>query len=246
MSYHEEVLADAPYGYWRLGETTDVQPNLGSAPLGEPVTLATGVTRNIPGALNPTVDDGACSFDGIDDYGSVIMDLTDTWTLTVEFCLRWDVDDVDDDFAMEYSNNANGIAGTFFFDWNASFLPGTVGVKLNMGGGSTDYYIFTFPKPTVAVWHHIVVVMVRSDPPAVRVWVDGSVVEVTPYLSDGDVNDPFALEVLYLMSRAGTGLFGAGSLDELAIYKTELSSERVVAHYQALEIVGNRLKRIAK
>jgi YD repeat-containing protein len=37
--------------------------------------------------------------------------------------------------------------------------------------------------------------------------------------------------VLYFMSRAGTGLFGSGDLDELAVYSDALSAATVASHY---------------
>jgi hypothetical protein len=70
--------------------------------------------------------------------------------------------------------------------------------------------------------------------------------EITPYVdgqavsfqqeSAATAQGPFANSTLYLFSRAGTSLFGAGALDELAIYNQPLSATTVFAHYHSRDL----------
>ncbi len=67
--------------------------------------------------------------------------------------------------------------------------------------------------------------------------------EITPYVDGSPVSyqqesaagaqGNFANSTLYLMSRAGSSLYGAGTLDELAIYNQTLSPTTVFAHYHS-------------
>ncbi len=63
-------------------------------------------------------------------------------------------------------------------------------------------------------------------------YVDGAPVAYTK-LSSGTGAGNFANSTLYFMSRAGSSLFGAGSLDEVAIYNRALSAAEIAAHFKA-------------
>jgi hypothetical protein len=60
--------------------------------------------------------------------------------------------------------------------------------------------------------------------------VDGQTVAYSKNQS-GTGAPAFANSTLYLMSRGGAGLFGAGALDEVAIYGGTLSAATVAEHY---------------
>ena len=51
--------------------------------------------------------------------------------------------------------------------------------------------------------------------------------------SQGTGAGNFANSTLYLMSRDGNALFGAASLQEVAIYNQPLTAATVAAHYAA-------------
>ena len=70
----------------------------------------------------------------------------------------------------------------------------------------------------------------RRPPPRSRPYVDGQPVAYTKRDSGTGAGN-FANSTLYFMSRAGAGLFGAGDLDEVAIYDGALSAATIAAHY---------------
>jgi hypothetical protein len=80
VTYAADVLALGPAGYWRMGAASGAEPDLGAG--GHALTI-TGATRDVTG---PTAlgadDDGAVSFDGASNFGSVTLDLSDAATIT--------------------------------------------------------------------------------------------------------------------------------------------------------------------
>ena len=63
-------------------------------------------------------------------------------------------------------------------------------------------------------------------------YVDGVPVAYTKGAS-GTGGGNFANAALYFMSRAGGGLFGAGDLDEVAVYDRALTAATIASHRAA-------------
>jgi hypothetical protein len=84
------------------------------------------------------------------------------------------------------------------------------------------------------VWHHYAIVLdsTASAGSEITPYVDGVPVSVQQDAANTGAG-PFANSTLYLMSRAGTGLFGHGSLDELAIYNQPLEPATIFQHYHS-------------
>ena len=70
----------------------------------------------------------------------------------------------------------------------------------------------------------------RPRPTQITPYVDGVPVTYTK-LDSGTGGGPFANAALNFMSRAGTSLFGAGTLDEVAVYNRALSASTIAEHY---------------
>lgn len=67
-TYRDAVLADAPVGYWRLGETSGPAADESSSAVAG--TYQGGVVRGVAGALSGDPD-AAARFDGVDDLVSM-------------------------------------------------------------------------------------------------------------------------------------------------------------------------------
>jgi hypothetical protein len=175
----------------------------------------------------------AVRFDGVDDYAAVPVVLAGAngvpyQALTVELWLRWDAYADDDRLALELSPNAGATPGTFALnpdDHRGAFF-------VSSQNGVDDWNDNRFPRPSAGAWHHYAVTVTRGlgapYEDTVRVWVDG--VEQPHDGSTNPFNHEFANDVLYLMSRGGTSLFGAGALDELAVYARALSPAEIAEH----------------
>ena len=67
--------------------------------------------------------------------------------------------------------------------------------------------------------------------------MDGKAVAYTK-AAEGTGAGPFANSTLYFMSRAGTGLWGAGDLQDVAVYDRPLSATQVANHFAGVK--GNQ------
>ncbi len=84
--------------------------------------------------------------------------------------------------------------------------------------GATRNSIF-FQRPSAGVWHHYAIVIdtTAASGSEITPYVDGVPVSYQQEGAAGGQGN-FANSTLYLMSRAGSSLFGTGTLDQLAIY----------------------------
>ena len=214
----------APHG---LGEASG--PTLADSTGTANGTASPGVTFGQPGGIagDPNT---AARFDG-DDSASAPLDLSGTSKTTVEFWLKWDSYADDDALAMELTENFNGNAGGLLIDPNAS--QGNFGVGI--GGPESRNNVY-FTRPSAGQWHHYAFVLDSTAPASEQVvpYVDGKPI---PYEkgASGTGAGPFANAPLYFMSRAGGALFGAGTLDDVAIYDQPLSAEQIAGHFAANE-----------
>jgi YD repeat-containing protein len=224
-TYAQKVLATAGLAhFWRMGEAAGT--TLADAKGDSPATIAGGPTLGAAGAVPGT--DTAVSFDGVNDYASAGIDLSAASKVTVEFWLKWNAFANDESLAMEFTPNFNDNAGGFLVDPNSPQDGGRFGLGIGVNGTRNDAY---FARPTAGAWHHYALVFDTTAPGATQIvpYVDGQAVTYTKTATGTGAS--FANSTLYFMSRAGTALFGAGGLDELAVYTRALSSAEIAAHY---------------
>jgi hypothetical protein len=95
--------------------------------------------------------------------------------------------------------------------------------------GDGGYNQVLFARPA-AGWHHYAFVLNKSAGAATEVtpYVDGKAVAYTKPSSAENTN-AFGANPLYVMSRAGSSLFGAGSLDDIRISKRALSATEIAS-----------------
>jgi PKD repeat protein len=238
-NYGDEVL-DTPglVDYWRMGESsgTALADSKGTS------TASTfgGVTLGVPGGV-PGDPDTAARFDGSNDHATANLNLSGTSKVTVEFWMNWTTFANDDRLAMEFTPSYHDNAGGLLIDPNAPQLGGTFAVGIGMGASRNTAY---FSRPTGGVWHHYAFVLDTTAPAAQQItpYIDGQPVAYTKQDS-GTGAGPFANSTLYMMSRAGQGLFGLGDLDEVAIYNKALSAATIDEHYASYGTNGRPVAR---
>jgi PKD repeat protein len=213
--------------YWRLGETsgTSLADNVG----GRTATTAGGPTLGVTGALPDSST--AVSFDGSNDTASAALNLSGSSAITVEFWMKWTSFTINDDMAMEFTPNSTNNSGGFFIQPNAIEQLTRFGVGIGRSSSRNSAF---FTRPSANVWHHYAFVLNSGAAAAQQVipYVDGAAVSYTkPNSGTGAGN--FANSTLYFMSRGGSSLFGAGSLDEVAIYNRALTAAEISAHYKS-------------
>ncbi len=227
-SYPSRVLGTTGLlSYWRLGDPGGSSTLIDSFGTSN-ATVHGSPTLATTGALAGD-GDTAASFDGLDDAATANLSLSGTSKVTVEFWMKWNGFANDDDLAMEYTPNFNSFAGGFLIDPNAPQEEGKFGVAIGNGGARNNVF---FARPSAGQWHHYAFVMDSAAAAAdqIKPYVDGKAVSFTKTASGTGAGN-FANSSLHFMSRAASALFGAGSLDEVAIYNRALDASTIAAHY---------------
>ena len=212
--------------FWPMGEASgsvfaDVFGGAGATAQG-------GVTLGEPGGL---VDNSATAalFDGSSGAAQANVNLSGTHKLTVEFWMQWSTYGSDDHLALEFTPNFNEHNGGFLVDPDAT--PGS-DFAASLGRGGSVNTVF-FERPSAGAWHYYTFVLNTEAPGETEItpYVDGHAVSYTKSES-GTGAGSFADSTLFWMSRDADTLFGAGDMQDLALYETTLGAGTILEHYE--------------
>ena len=228
-NYEEEVLADNPLGYWRLGESSG--------------TTASDETGNYDGSYEntPTLgEDGVPGLTPIDtsvlfDSGSSEhVDMTNTTSL--EFLHN-------EAFSLEAwikttSALDQRIVGRQLQSGNRTgYILGQVASdsgKLYFQLRESSNYIDVRVDSTAfqdGAWHHVVVTYDGGGAASgVTFYVDGSVAATTTN-TDTLTTVPTAAIIFCIGARNGAAPHFDGHIDEVAVYASELTAQQVTDHF---------------
>jgi PKD repeat protein len=227
LGSYEQAVEDTPdlTHFWPMGESSG--SSFADVIGGADAAISGGVSLGEPGGL---VEDSSTSaaFDGTSGAAQAPVDLSGTHELTVEFWMKWHAYGADDRLAMEFTPNFNSYTGGFLVDPDAT--PGS-DFAVAVGKGGTANTVF-FTRPSAEQWHYYTFVIDTEAPGESEItpYVDGKAVSYTKGSSNTGAG-AFANSTLFWMSRDASELFGAGSMQDLALYDTTLSSEAILEHY---------------
>jgi hypothetical protein len=228
--YKDAVLQDAPRAYWRLGEASGLTAVdvLSVAP----GTYQGGVVLGVPGALASDVNTAA-RFDGGNDQ----VNAGDPANGSLDFGVQ--------DFTVETwvkatANDERGIVskrqattGTRY--WQATVTDDgskTGRIRVNAFDGVVSREVY---GPAVRVddggWHHVAIVFERNA--GIVIYVDGTSA-VNAGAVAGDIGNAGPL----LIGKSTGYPYFKGDLDEVAVYPSALSAERIRAHHAAGRFAG--------
>ena len=209
QSYAAAILADAPAGYWRMGETsgttmTDATTN------GNDGTYAGGVKLGQPGAL--TGDKAtAVAFDGATAGatvpGSPSLKVTN---ITVELWIKKTTE----------SGYGICVAKDYFELLNNSFT-GRLELRLT---ATADPALVSSATLALNTWYYVVA---TYDGTVASLYINGQLDSAHPAVAT-----PVATAGPVSIGRRFDGFFNNAVLEEVAIYPTALSAERVAAHWR--------------
>jgi sugar lactone lactonase YvrE len=241
LGSYEQAVEDAPgvLHFWPMGESSG--SSLADVFDGADAMTSGGVTLGEPGGLVGDPSKSAL-FDGSSGAAQAPVDLSGTGKLTVEFWMKWKTFGDDDALALEFTPNFNEHAGGFLVDPSASDGGGTFGV--GVGDGASRNNVF-FAQPSAEQWHDYAFVIDTEGSGATEItpYVDGHAVSYTK--SASGTGGGFADSTLYWMSRDASSLFGAGSMQDLALYDETLSSSTILEHYDQGESTYDVVNTIA-
>ena len=226
-SYEEAVEATTGITHlWPMGESSG--SSFADAVGSDDASLVGGVSLGQPGGL---VGDTATSalFDGSTGAAHAPVDLSGTAKLTVEFWMKWPVFGDNDALALEFTPNFNENAGGFLVDPNAYEDGGTFGVGVGEGASRNNAF---FAQPSAEAWHYYAFVIDTEGSGSTEItpYVDGKAVSYSK--TESGTGGGFADSTLYWMSRDASSLFGAGAMQDLALYDATLSSGQILEHYE--------------
>lgn len=217
-SYVAEVLADAPDRYWRFEETTgDPVEQIGS-------TTGTWTGADFDLAVAGRIDSGVSI--GLVTPGTYytvapFIGASALEPLTVEF---WFKSSTNTGNRAVYSEALSSVAGRY---WNVS----TATDKLAVVVRNADTPTFRTSTATVVdgSWHHCVVVIGADH--SNTFYIDGVLDSAQAHRTQSTTS--FNAAAIGAIPRSTPADFISGSVDELALYRKELSPTRIAAHYAA-------------
>lgn len=224
MAYSDEVLADSPHFYWRLDETVGTNADDATA------NNRDGTYTNSPALNEASLLASYPEGRSIDVGGSAHVASTfllNSSNITIEVWVSIDVLPATGALAVVVGFGDGWASSThdkeLFIDENAK--PG-----LRVFDGGTKITSVPADALSLSTPYHLAG---TSDGSNARIYVNG--IEVGSVAASGSfagfsVNNVFAP---FLPSGAGTWETFQGRIDELAVYTTALSAERLLAHHAA-------------
>ena len=221
MAYSDEVLADSPLAYWRLGESsgTTIGDSSGNSRSG---TYAGTYTLGVPGLLGGDSDTAVSATSGIGSIAAASW-MNVSSALSLECFFKTSVSGTlgligrtnsgtfgtaDTNTVRIYLNSGKLVFQVFNSSWNPAFTLQSAGT-----------YNDGFRHHVVGTW----------DGSTAVLYVDGSSVTSTSasFTIASSATLPF-----YIGKMAGSFAY-SGIMDEVAYYSSALSSTRVSSHYSA-------------
>lgn len=223
----QTVSIPNPVGWWQFDASTGTTA-VDSSANGYTATLVNGVSWTAGKIGNAVVADGT------DQYVSIpAIDLSATQAITWMAWINRTYSSSGGDVLFEDSANFNASETGFGFFPDGD--PGSNCLGLVAGiHGDVGYTISCYQQPSSNVWHHIAVVLDKSQPgsQAVSLYVDGQQQQAAGQAFTATNTNDFGDNPLYLFSRGGTAAFTAGTVDDLRLYAQALSASQIQQIYQ--------------
>ena len=217
-AYGAAVYADDPDLYWRLAETSGTTAN-DSGRSANPGTYRNGVTLGATGALsvNP-----AAQFNGSDQFVASNAAFSDPSVYSTEAWFRTST--TTGGKIIGFGDNPTGSSGSYdrhvYLQDDGKLVFGAYTGQLNVVTSAAAY--------NDNQWHHVVATQSGNG---MKLYVDGSLIGTNPQTG--------AQAYTGYWKIGGDNTWGSssaylnGSIDEVAVYSTELSAARVGAHFAA-------------
>ncbi len=216
-TYSDAVLADAPIVYWRLGDSGSSAADFTGG--GSTGTLAGTITTGLAGALLNDPD-ASMSFDG--STGQISVSDTSTLRLnqaawSIEFWFYWNTmtGGTFPNIVSKGTGSSSGVGWQVYMDGSGG---GCLFKRDNINVNSAPQKTFG-----IGAWNHAVWVYTGSD---MLFYSQGQYVghEAHTWANNTDTSS---------LVIGGTNKW-PGKLDEIALYGSALSADRVAAHFNAL------------
>lgn len=223
LIYKDEVLADSPWLYWRLDETS-----------GTTASDLSGNGRNGTYVNSPNLNqsplisvDKSIDLDGTNDYVSYTPGTAVTGNFTYECWINADSFSSFPGLVSGWNANSSGNYGSILLVSDSGVVEIYAANSTFTDWSYTDNTGYTLSTGTT---YHLVFVNDDTNDTA-KLYVNG----VEQYSASGKTTAMGMVNASKVLSagRATTSNYFNGKVDEVAIYTTALSATRILAHYKA-------------
>ncbi|HZR15726.1 MAG TPA: LamG-like jellyroll fold domain-containing protein [Verrucomicrobiae bacterium] len=178
---------------------------------------------------------GALSFNGQNNAVSTpAINLSGTRAVSVALWVNRTYSKTGGHSLVESSTGISGSTTGFmlFPDDSSTCAGGGMLVGLQ---GNAGYNLKCYAQPSSGIWHHLVVIFDKSQAAAneIQLYLDGILQSAQAQPASSDNTNYFGNNPLYLMSRAGSGDFASGVIDDFRIYNRALSASEIQQLYGA-------------
>ena len=229
-SYRDMVAVDGPTAWWRLGDPS------GANAYNEVVSGANGTYAGtpLPITATPLVGDAdrARTFNGTDQHvvAAIPSALTSGTTRSVSAWFRTTGTGI----IVGQQGSATPNSGSTYVPMLWVGTDGLLRASVSWHGSSQASHVNVSPaRVDDGLWHHAVA---TEGPSGTRLYLDGQLV----HTRTGLTTSFYGATHLFVGTGRYSGWVGAaaspwfaGSIDEVAVFGTELSAERVAAHHRA-------------
>lgn len=219
MAYADEVLADSPVAYWRLGAgSTDVDDSSGNGHTLSKIGTPTEVDGLLIGDANKARDFPGNSSHYYQAADHADFDFLGTSNFSIEAWVNLDVADTTFRRIVGHEDASNG--------WALGVRSGTGFFFFRIAGGVGETLAFNPGAGLTGLTYHIVG---TYDGTNLRIYINGVLQNTS-----GTVTTSMAATANTVRFGPFTGSsFADGRFDEIAVYSTALSGTRILAHYNA-------------
>jgi RHS repeat-associated protein len=229
--YPEAVEADNPVAYWRLNETS------GSTATDSAAGEQNGAYSNVTlGQRGPLVGDNLSASGAFNGSSSTVsapdspsLEIGNTQPFSVEAWVKTTGDSYPNQAIVSKLLNTSTATGWSFSDYEGE--PSLALIN-SWSGNTLDLQAHT--NINDGAWHYLVVTYDGSSSPAgVTFYVDGQAIP-TVTASENSLNgNTISNATLYIGSQTGNNNYYRGDISEVALYRSQLSADRIRARYQA-------------
>ncbi|MHA7304970.1 PKD domain-containing protein [Arthrobacter sp. TMN-49] len=223
-AYGDKVLADGAADYWRLGEAAGTTTSLDWAGWSD-LAVGTGVTRGAAGALanDPNT---ASTFDATTNgMAATQAALPASNTFSAEMWVKTTTNRGGK--ILGYGNAATGLSSNYdrhvYMDNSGRIYFGVYNGSVQTVNSSASY--------NNGQWHHIVASLGVGG---MSLWVDGLQVATKPTVTTGQTYNGYwrlGGDNLSGWTARPSNTYLAGSIDEVAIYNSNLTRAQLQSHY---------------
>lgn len=239
MAYADIIIADTPYAYYRLGESSGTTADNAEGTSARDGTYVNTPTLAVTGALEGDADTAITLASASSEYVDVPLTALDTAILaagaiTFECWLKTTQTGIVNLYGQRTGNPF------IFFRINSNSGGGTTNgsVEFNIRGDNAGHIINGATSGSVGIndgaWHHVVIAVNLTSATGL-IYVDG----VSRAVTHGTQVTPAAMTITNNGDIGAVNSSGAhsayfnGSLDEVAIYASVLTAAQVREHYAA-------------